>query len=270
MPEFDIDLDFLVRQVQSLAKYSRVSPELIRSLMVRELAKRPNTKEAVKSVRSKLHQVGTAYQEKLLPYADWTEELATLSADLHDPAALAFLQRILPAHSSTRERMPILPRFFTECLADLGEINSVLDIACGLNPLAIPWMPLKLGVTYTACDIFTDMVDFINTFFKHFQLNGRALLADVTQVIPTTQADLVLILKTIPCLEQMDKEAGRRLLTGLDAPNLLVSFPARSLRGRSKGMPRYYEQHFHELVAGRAWHITRFEFPGEIAFLVQK
>ena len=270
MPESDTDLDLLVRQVQSLAKYSRVSSELIHSLLVREMAKRPNTKEAVKAVRSKLHQVGTAYQEKPLPYAAWTDELAALPADLHDPAALAFLQRILPAHSSTRERMPILPRFFTESLADLGEINSVLDLACGLNPLAIPWMPLKHGFTYTACDIFTDMVDFINIFFKHFQLNGSALLTDITQSIPTVQADLVLILKTIPCLEQVDKEAGQRLLTGLDAPNLLVSFPARSLGGKSKGMPRYYEQHFYELIAGRPWRIARFEFPGEIAFLVQK
>ena len=67
MSESNPDLDQLTRQVQTLAKYSRVSPELIRSLLVRELAKRPNTKEAVKAVRSKLHQVGTAYQEKPLP-----------------------------------------------------------------------------------------------------------------------------------------------------------------------------------------------------------
>ncbi len=270
MSESNPDLDQLTRQVQTLAKYSRVSPELIRSLLVRELAKRPNTKEAVKAVRSKLHQVGTAYQEKTLPYPAWSEELTALPVDLHDPRVLAFLQRVLPAHASTRERMTILPTFFTECLAGLGDINSVLDIACGLNPLAIPWMPLKPGFTYTACDIFSDMIDFINTFFGHFQLNGQALLADVTRTIPTVEADLVLILKTIPCLEQMDKEAGQRLLTGLTAPNLLVSFPAHSLGGKSKGMVRHYEQHFHELVDGRAWRITRFEFPGELAFLVQK
>ena len=270
MPESNPDLDQLIRQVQTLAKYSRVSTELIRSLLIRELAKRPNPKEAVKAVRSKLHQVGTAYQEKPLPYGAWSEELAALPADLHDPRVLAFLQRVLPAHSSTRERMPILPRFYTECLAGLGDISSVLDIACGLNPLAIPWMPLKPGCTYTACDIFSDMIDFINIFFEHFQLNGQALLTDVTREIPPIEVDLVLILKTIPCLEQMDKETGQRLLTGLAAPNLLVSFPARSLGGKSKGMVRHYEQHFHELVAGRAWRITRFEFPGELAFLVQK
>lgn len=270
MPESSPDLDQLIRQVQTLAKYSRVSPDLIRSLLIRELAKWTNPKEAVKAVRSKLHQVGTAYQEKALPYTAWSEELAGLPADLHDPRVLAFLQQVLPAHSSTRERIPILPRFFTECLAGLDGINSVLDIACGLNPLAIPWMPFKPGCTYIACDIFSDMIDFINTFFRHFELNGQALLADVTRTIPQNEVDLVLILKTIPCLEQMDKEAGQRLLTDLASPNLLVSFPARSLGGRSKGMVRHYEQHFHGLVAGQAWRITRFEFPGELAFLVQK
>lgn len=270
MSESPPDLDQLTRQVQTLAKYSRVSPELIRFLLIRELAKRSNRKEAVKAVRNKLHQVGTAYQEKLIPYAALVEELAALPTDLHDPQVRAYISHVLPAHSSTRERLPILPVFFNECLAELDGINSVLDVACGLNPLAIPFMPFAPGVTYTACDIFSDMIDFLNAFFEHFHINGHALITDVTQEVPRVQADLALVLKTIPCLEQLDKEAGQRLLTGLNAPNLLVSFPAHSLGGRSKGMLRNYEQHFHDLVDGQSWRVTRFEFPGELAFLVQK
>lgn len=270
MPEPKPDLEQLIRQVQNLEKYRTISPELIRSLLIKELAKRGTPKEAVKATRNKLHQVGTVYQEKLLPYADWLDEMALLPADLNDPAVLSFLQRVMPAHSSTRERMNILPRFYEECLSGLGEINTVLDIACGLNPLAIPWMPLNPGFTYTACDIFSDMLDFLNAFFSNFSIDGKALLYDVTREIPPVTADLTLVLKTIPCLEQMDKDAGQRLLSGLTSPNILVSFPVKSLGGQSKGMVQHYEQHFDDLAAGQPWRITRFEFPGELAFLVQK
>jgi 16S rRNA (guanine(1405)-N(7))-methyltransferase len=270
MPDHQPDLDELARQVQALAKYRSISTDLVKDLLGIELAKRANPREAVKAVRNKLHQVGGAYQEKPPPYDQWLAELAALPADLAHPAVHAFLQRILPAHASTRERVPILPRFFRECLFELGEVESMLDIACGLNPLAIPWMPLKPGFTYTACDIYSDMVDFLNQYFIHFGINGTAQLADVTRSIPDVDAQLTLVLKTIPCLEQMDKDAGRSLLSTIQSPNILVSFPARSLGGRAKGMPQFYEQHFRALVAAQPWQLTRFEFPGELAFLIRK
>jgi 16S rRNA (guanine(1405)-N(7))-methyltransferase len=114
------------------------------------------------------------------------------------------------------------------------------------------------------------MTNFLNAFFDHFKIDGTAQICDLTQKIPACKADLALVLKTIPCLEQIDREAGRRILAGLQTPNILVSFPAKSLGGRSKGMVQNYERHFNQLVAGQNWKITRFEFPGELAFLIQK
>jgi hypothetical protein len=35
-------------------------------------------------------------------------------------------------------------------------------------------------------------------------------------------------------------------------------------------MVRNYERRFAELLAGKAWQVTRFEFPGELAFLIQR
>lgn len=266
----DTSLDALVDQVQRGAKYRSISPQLIRSLLTVELEKRNTPKEAVKAARSKLHQVAAAYQEQPIPYSAWLDELTRLPADLHHPDMLAFLTRAMPAHASTRERVSILPRFFAECLAPLGSIASVLDIACGLNPLAIPWMPLRPGFTYTACDIYTDMIGFLNFFFARFGIHGEAVTYDVTRGLPPVTADLTLVLKTIPCLEQMDRDAGQRLLDTITSPNILVSFPAHSLGGRSKGMVRNYERRFADLAAGKPWRITRFDFPGELAFLIQK
>ena len=63
---------------------------------------------------------------------------------------------------------------------------------------------------------------------------------------------------------------GAKLMEGINAANILVSFPSRSLGGRSKGMTQNYEAHFNQLMAGKNWQVTRFEFPGELAFLVRK
>ena len=51
---------------------------------------------------------------------------------------------------------------------------------------------------------------------------------------PEASADMVLLLKAIPCLEQEEPGAGKRLLRSLDAPVVVVSFPARSLGPRYK------------------------------------
>jgi 16S rRNA (guanine(1405)-N(7))-methyltransferase len=78
------------------------------------------------------------------------------------------------------------------------------------------------------------------------------------------------LLKTIPCLEQIDKAIGPRLLDQVPAEHLLVSFPAQSLGGRSKGMVQNYEAHFREMLAGKPWRAQRFEFSTELAFLLSR
>jgi 16S rRNA (guanine(1405)-N(7))-methyltransferase len=99
-------------------------------------------------------------------------------------------------------------------------------------------------------------------------INGRAEVRDVAHNPPTETAGLALVLKTLPCLEQIDKAAPLRLLNSLRARHLLVSFPARSLGGRRKGMVENYESRFRQLIDGREWTVQRFEFPTELAFLV--
>ena len=99
---------------------------------------------------------------------------------------------------------------------------------------------------------------------------GEACVVDVIGAAPHQPADLALVLKTIPCLEQVDPEAGGRLLEALNANHILVSYPVRSLGGRGKGMTAYYETRLRGTIAGRNWRVVRFEFPTGLAFLISK
>jgi 16S rRNA (guanine(1405)-N(7))-methyltransferase len=264
----DASLDELVSLIQSSARYQQIYPGLVRKIAVQELAKGRSIKETVKETRTRLHQVGGAYQEKPPDYTRLSTELVGLPHELDQ--LQPFCLNAMQAHASTRERLPYLAEFFAPLRKLLGEVQSILDLACGLNPLALPWMPLKEGGKYWACDIYTDMVAFLNLFFQHTGIRGEARLCDLTADVPSPAVELALLLKTLPCLEQLDKSIGGRLLDGLHADHILVSYPARSLSGRGKGMPQNYTEHFERLTAGKPYHVERWQVKTEILFLISR
>ena len=269
-PESDEVLQELVLLVRQSSKYAAIDETLVTSIGRVELGKRASLKEAVKSTRNKLHQIGSAYQEKPIPYSSWENQLYSLPREMDSPQVQEFLIENMRQHASTAERLSIHEDFFKTTLAAIAPVTSILDLACGLNPLNLPWIPTADQFTYEACDIYSDMTGYLNAFFSHFDIDGHASLCDLTSTIPQTRSHVAFLLKTIPCLEQIDKAAGKRLLEGLNAENILVSFPAHSLGGRSKGMVQNYEAHFNDLIGGNNWQVTRFEFPGELAYLVRK
>ena len=132
------DIDELVAVVRKSVKYKLVCEDIVRGVGERELAKGRRLKEAIKATKKKLHQVGGAYLEGRVDYAAWLDELRAVSGGKGDFRRAC--ARIMGHHSSTKERLEILDTFYATVLADLPPIRSVLDLACGLNPLAIPWM----------------------------------------------------------------------------------------------------------------------------------
>jgi len=264
----DERLEAVIAAVLSGARYAHIHPGLVSRIAAQELAKGRSHKEAVKETRNKLHQVGGAYQATGPDYTRLSAALDPLPGDLE--AMKPFCQKAMQAHASTRERLPYLEAFFAPLCQRLGPVGSILDLACGLNPLALAWMPLAPGGEYYACDIYSDMLDFLNRFFAHAGVNGKAGLCDLAEEVPVQPVKLALLLKTLPCLEQLDRAIGPRLLEGLQAEFILVSFPSRSLGGRGKGMPQTYTAHFEQLLAGRSWQVERWSVQSELAFLIRK
>jgi 16S rRNA (guanine(1405)-N(7))-methyltransferase len=132
------------------------------------------------------------------------------------------------------------------------------------------WMPLATDATYYACDIYQDQIDFLNRVFQLSERPEEAFTCNLLVEAPTQAAEVALLLKTIPCLEQLDKGIGPRLLAQISAPVVVVSYPARSLGGHGKGMVQNYTDHFAKLSAGQPWQVTRFDFPTEIVFRLSR
>ena len=261
-------LERLVAAVREGAKYREIAPGLVRDVAAREQAKGRGLRETVKATRNKLHQMVGAYRDGEPRYDRWLADL-TAAYGTGDPAEIRRVNAaVMRHHASTRERLPILGELYGQVFRRLPPIRRVLDVACGLNPLALPWLPLAEGAEYVAYDVDAAMIGFLNGYFALASVAGRAAVRDIVADPPDEPADLALALKAIPCLEQLDKAAGMRLLDALNAPYLLVSFPARSLGGKRRGMAANYGAHFAELVAGRGWEVEEFAFESEVAFLV--
>ena len=264
------ELETLVAAAQETAKYRTLCPELIARIGARELQIRRNPREALKETKNALHQIAGAYLSCRPRYDRWLETLTLARASENSNEWPETCARMMRLHASTEERLPVLSEFYAALFADLPPVHSVLDLACGFNPLALSAMPLAPGFTYHAFDLYADMMDFFRSYFTLAEINGTAQTADVAAMTDFPETDIALILKFLPVLEQQERGSSLRFLQNIPAKTLLVTFPTRTLAGYHKGMAESYESRFTALVAAENWRVKRFEFPGELCFRVAK
>ena len=267
MTDMDM-LNSLVAAVVKKTKYSTICADFIRRIGEQEITKRASLKEAIKSTCSKLHQVGGAFLENHPDFFQWLIQLEALPQDIYSKEIKQFCREKMQAHASTCERLPIIEEFFQRCLRSLAPIHSILDLGCGLNPLALPWMPLAKDPMYQGIDIFTDMTGYDQQFLQHIRLRGKVRCADFMDDLPKQRFQVALALKIIPLIDQIEKENTRQWLENIPADNLLVSFPIFSMSGKGKGMLENYTMRFTQLIKGGNWKMERFEFSTELAFLL--
>src|SRR6266487_5383309 len=191
----DDRLETLVESVLASAKYRGICRDVVVNIGSQELRKRHNFKEAVKATKGKLHQVSGAYLDIGEQYADWLNELSRALATGQREALLQVCMKVMSYHASTRERLPILEQFYGEIFSYLPPVCSVIDVACGLNPLALPWMPLAEQAEYYAYDIYQGMMDFLGKWMCLCQVDGDLQVRDVIQACPTHKVDVAFIFK---------------------------------------------------------------------------
>jgi|WetSurMetagenome_2_1015567.scaffolds.fasta_scaffold10234_4 16S rRNA (guanine(1405)-N(7))-methyltransferase len=262
------DIIHLEAEILTRKKYHAIDPALVRRVGSEELSRQKSYKEALQSTRSRLHQAACAYQSPELDYASAARELADLPRSLESAQTKEFCHRLMNAHASSRERLHILDKFYQRIAQETEGVHTILDCACGLNPLALPWMPWSGITRFDACDVFSDLTAFLQLFLDHYNIHGHVTTFDLTADTPGGAYDLVLLLKTLPCLEQLEKYSARRLITTLNSRYLLISYPVASLGGHQKGMSRNYTAQFEELTADWKGKIKRIEFETELAFLL--
>ena len=263
-------LEQLVAEVQANPKYAAILPDYIKEIGRSELQKRHNLKEAVKETKSKLHQVTGVYFEGKHHYVSWL----TLIKDARktdDPDNLRHAcKTILQHHTSTKERLSYLDGFYQTIFRLLPPFKTILDIACGLNPLTIPWMDLTPENEYYGWDVNTQMISFLAEAIQCFDVRGIVDTVDIFSVKNFPIVDMAFIFKTLPCLEQVQKGISVQLLDQIPARNLVISFPSRSIGGVNKGMEQHYIEMMQKWLVNGSWTAQYVQFPGEVVYVLHR
>jgi 16S rRNA (guanine(1405)-N(7))-methyltransferase len=262
------NLDQIIINISQSKKYKSLYKPTI-SRIVNEIAKRYPEKLIEFETKKKLHQIWGAYYTTRPDFRKLLTKTEQLFLEGKNPKEI--LLPLLQIHNSTKERIPILEDFYKNIFAITGNPQSVIDYACGLNPLSFPWMLLTDTANYTAFDIDTEEVSFINDIFKlfHIEKTSKALVGDITE-IETHYADVIFILKVLPLLEQQQKGLSSNLLQKLNCKFLVVSFPTKALSGTNKGMQYFYESQFEKQASEINLKFVKINFNSEVVYILNK
>jgi len=267
----ELILDQVVCAVVSSKKYGTICPDTVRRIAARELAAEPHAgvKALVKATKRGLHQICGAFEQSP-DYDTLYQQLKIAYCSGSTAEVEAACRRVLTLHSSTRERMPILDQLYPRIFQITGRPGSILDLACGLNPAALPWMGLAPGGRYTALDIDATGIQFVNRYLQLAGFEPLARRQDILADPPVDQADVALLLKASSTLERQEEGGTARLVEALRAPFVVISFAVKSLGGREKGMPAHYRRQFQAMAEDRPWRVEELAFDTELVFVVTK
>jgi len=258
----------LAAKIIASKKYRFIYEKTIERI-VSVCAKKYSQKKTVeKKARNLLHQIWAAYYT---PRPDFEKLLNRLKAEIAaGKEKKESVLEILRVQSSTAERLPILENFYSRIFSLTGPVESIIDHGCGLNSLTFFWMDLAKSASYQAFDIDKEQIEFLNSVFALFgEKQVKIGLADIL-ADKFDWAEMVFLLKLLPCLEKQEKGVSQRTLESAKAKYLVVSYPIKSLSGRQKGMPDFYSQQFHDLVKAKPWQVEKLLFATELVFVVKK
>ena len=256
-----------IAEVGASRKYQAVDPGLIAAVVAEQMRRGGSRRDVVKRSKRKLHQVFGAYLDRPMPFAEW---LAALRAAPDAATRYDLCRRFMAFHASTRERVAHLEAVYAAALGDLPMPARVLDLGCGLNPLGRPFMPLPATAALDFCDVHRPLVDFLGEALAILGFPGEGCVCNLLDGAPPRTADVAVLLKVLPCLEQLDETIAPRLLGGIRADVIVVSFPVVSLGGRRKGMAEHYAAHFERLAQSLPMRIERRDAPGELVFRLHR
>ena len=231
---------WLAERILASAKYRHLDPGFVGRVAAEADQRFRDRGQALKYAKRKLHQAFGAFATAD-PAGAVTAVVAAVRAgrsDLRTAAAAA-----MRAHASSAERVEWLEPFYRQVADWCGEPATVLDLACGLNPLAIPWMRLPPEADYRCCEVDTALVASLAQLDQVMPVRLSSFACDLTGSPPPVSADLGLLLKTAATLEQQRAGATAALLARLRCRQLVISLARRSLSGR-----RGYQAQSTELV----------------------
>lgn len=259
-----------IEEVRRSRKYRDLDlpEETLRDLVGHELGRHKSDRAALQAARERLHNLVAPYLgDPDYPSAMTSLETAFASGDAE--AVKTACVELLKSHASTRERLAYQAEFYREIFAITGPPEIILDLACGLNPLAFSWMGLPPTVQYHAYDLHQPRVELLNHYFR---LQGLAELAEHGDILvspPQIRADAAFFFKEAHRFEQRRHGCNREFWLALDVNWLVVTLPASSLTGRHD-LAAGHRKLVYDTLQGLDWPVIELLVGNELIFCIHK
>jgi len=246
----------------SSKNYRDICPDTVRRVFEGKLPLYKSLKEADKAARASLHQITGAFMT-----ADEIKQAAKMAGEFAQGDESA-LEKTLMLHSSTRERKNSWREMYKKAFEAIGSApESVIDLACGLNPIALGALGVKKVRGY---DIQGGATGTVNAWAEAAGWDIRGECADLLCDIAFEKADLALMMKLLPLLDRQKAGAAKELLEKCPAEYVLVTFPTRTLGGRNVGMEEQYSAWMAENTPECLDTVSRFTVDTELCYVLKR
>jgi 2-polyprenyl-3-methyl-5-hydroxy-6-metoxy-1,4-benzoquinol methylase len=215
----------IIKKVKQKKELSGVDDALISKIMEKHLniidrLNESETKILIKEIRNELRQYAGRFQ------GEWKDRESLLEK--------GDINSILGTHASTRERMDFYPEL--KNLIEELKIKSIIDLGCGINPLALS----KPGIKYYAFDINRKELELVKGFFKMNNIQGEASFCDLRNIdaCKFPESDLCIILKVFDVIEKRGHKLAEKIINKINSRYFLVSFSTKTLSGKPMNHPQ--------------------------------
>jgi len=211
--------------------------------------KKPHIKIIVKDIRAELRKYTGRFQKSTKDRVRLLEENK--------------IGALLKTHISTQERLSFYPKL-KEKIRNL-KVSSILDLACGINPIALSSPKIK----YYASDIKKDELNLIKKYFKKKKITGKTFVYDLRKIKPgLPKADLCLLFKVLDIIEEKGHKLSEKIIKQVPCRYVMVSFPTKKLSGRPMKHPKRIWME--KLLERLSYKYSIFKSSNEIFYLIKK
>lgn len=253
----------VLESIKTSKNYKDICCKTIENLVEQETPKYKKNKDIEQSVRTKLHLWAKMF------FSDFNKsKKALINGENIDRE---FYLQVLKRHCSTAERYDFLEEFFVDILSQCKDIESIIDIGCGFNPISYICFAKNHAKKYFAYDIVGECIEFLNLCFVDLKKDYVAQVLDATCDTPKETVDVVFLFKILPLLEQQRVGRAKEIINSLNAKKFVITYPTKTVGGKNVGMYNKYSEDLKGLCEQCGAKIVfEKEYKNEIMFIIEK
>lgn len=270
-----LDEDFVKRKIhdffddKSNYQYKeKILEKLSSSKDYRQFMKSKEHDFLIKNVRAELRKVYGAFILK--EYEKKNKVLKRLKG----PDDLDGHIELLKLHKSTNERLSHYDMLYSKIFEKINGKAVILDMACGLNPIANIFVRNKIK-KYYASDISSEDCEFLKEYFDKIGIvDNEVFPLDLVEKeslkkLSKIKCDVCFIFKTLDGLERVERNITEKLFKSINAPFIAVTFPTLSLSG-VREIKEYRRVWLEKLLDSLGWKWEKILIENELLYLIEK